>query len=62
MADKYKIWLVIEKTSNVGERNEDHDNMPTTEAIGSFDTLEAADQAVRQVTEWWEGQCTTKKP
>jgi len=65
MADKYKLWLDIEKISNVGEADEDYYGVSSVPEYDiSFDTLAAAKQAVAQIIEWWEKYegCTIKKP
>jgi hypothetical protein len=64
LTHKYKLWLEIEKISNVGETDEDYDRVsPLPEYDISFDTLAAAEQAVAQIIEWWEKYegCTIKK-
>lgn len=65
MADKYKLWLQIEKITDFGGVNEDYDRVsPVPEYDISFDTLAAAEQAVARIIEWWEKYegCTIKKP
>lgn len=51
MADKYKIWVEIEKISNEGEEGEDYQNVsPFPVCLGEFESFEEAEKHVQEIT------------
>lgn len=52
--DKYKIWLEIEKISNVGEVDEKYEDVsPLPYCLGEFESYEEADEYAKRINEVW---------